>query len=49
MSDIVMLKSWVTIQLPEVYNPMLDVPQWRRIKTIGELRHEKQVGKNFNF
>ncbi|KAF4753431.1 Glycoside hydrolase 2 (Mannanase, beta-galactosidase), partial [Perkinsus olseni] len=38
MSDLVMLKAWVNVPLPKFYNPMLDVPEWRRMRTIAELR-----------
>ncbi|KAF4677835.1 Glycoside hydrolase 2 (Mannanase, beta-galactosidase) [Perkinsus chesapeaki] len=38
MSDLVTLKAWVNVPLPKFYNPMLDVPEWRRMRTIAELR-----------
>lgn len=38
MSDLVMLKAWVNVPLPKFYNLMLDVPEWRRMRTIAELR-----------
>ncbi len=43
MSDIVMCKTWVDVKPKEFYNPMLDTADWRRMKTIGELRYENSL------
>ncbi|CAD7958470.1 unnamed protein product [Amoebophrya sp. A25] len=43
MSDLVLLKSWVQVEPKQFYNPMLDISEWRRMKTIGELRFEQSL------
>lgn len=43
MSDLVMCKSWVKVEPRKLYNPMVDLEGWRRMKTIGELRHEHSL------
>lgn len=41
MSDLVMLKAWIQVNAKPFYNQMIDVPNWRRMKTIAALRHER--------
>ncbi|CEM20122.1 unnamed protein product [Vitrella brassicaformis CCMP3155] len=50
MSDIVICKAWIKVEPKRFYNPVLDVGTtegkeggWRRMKTIAELRQERQV------
>jgi len=43
MSDLVMCKAWVNVEPRKFYNPMLDVKEWKHLRTIGEIRHEKGV------
>lgn len=42
-SDIIMLKAWIQVDPKPFYNPMIDVPNWRRMKTIASLRREHLV------
>ena len=37
-SDIIMLKSWISVPLPNFYNPIIDLESWRAMKTIKQLR-----------
>eukprot|EP00398_MALV-I-01_sp_L67-1_P000579 gene579-949_t len=43
MSDLVLLKAWIEVEPKKFYNPMVDVPLWRRMKTIAELRRLHNV------
>eukprot|EP00392_Amoebophrya_sp_AT5.2_P003940 g3945.t1 len=43
MSDLVLLKSWVQVSPKQFYNPMLDIAEWRRMKSTGELRFEQSL------
>ncbi|KAH8738829.1 BMS1 like GTpase involved in ribosome biogenesis [Cryptosporidium ryanae] len=40
LSDIVFCKTWISISPREFYNPVVDLPTWRRLKTQAELRRE---------
>ncbi|OII71356.1 hypothetical protein cand_025150 [Cryptosporidium andersoni] len=40
MSDIVFCKTWITVNPREFYNPVIDLPEWRRLRTQAELRNE---------
>ena len=40
MSDLALLKAWVDVPITKFYNPMLDVPEWRKMKTMGQLKYE---------
>eukprot|EP01104_Vermistella_antarctica_P002314 TRINITY_DN1256_c0_g1_i1.p1 TRINITY_DN1256_c0_g1~~TRINITY_DN1256_c0_g1_i1.p1 ORF type:complete len:1183 (-),score=490.11 TRINITY_DN1256_c0_g1_i1:24-3572(-) len=46
MSDIVFLRSWFPVQPPRVYNPVTSLLEgnegWKRMKTVYELRREKE-------
>ncbi|KAH0484893.1 MAG: hypothetical protein KVP17_003841 [Porospora cf. gigantea B] len=42
-NDLVMLKSWTTVQPKKFCNPVLDREDWRKIRTISELRRAHQV------
>ncbi|XP_053990712.1 uncharacterized protein LOC128882900 isoform X2 [Hylaeus volcanicus] len=39
MSDIVLCKTWIQVKPKTFWNPVLDVPHWRRLKTMVEIRH----------
>lgn len=43
MSDLVVCKCWVTVPFKQFYHPVIDVPNWRPARLIGELRAEKGV------
>jgi len=57
LSDLVVCKCWVGVQPKQFYHPVIDVPQWRPAKLIGELRaqagvlvpdkRDSQYGKQF--
>ncbi|KAL7069407.1 hypothetical protein ACR3K2_00050 [Cryptosporidium serpentis] len=40
MSDIVFCKTWITVNPREFYNPVIDLPEWRGLRTQAELRNE---------
>lgn len=42
-NDIVLLKAWTQVEPKKFCNPVLDSPDWRRIRTIAELRRHHQV------
>lgn len=48
ISDIVFVRTWFTVEVPQLYNPVttLLLPQeekarWTGMKTVGQLRREK--------
>ncbi|KAL0216692.1 hypothetical protein P9112_008876 [Eukaryota sp. TZLM1-RC] len=41
MSDIVFLKTWVPVSLPFFYHPMIRTSLFRLMKTVGQLRAER--------
>ncbi|OII72225.1 BMS1 like GTPase [Cryptosporidium ubiquitum] len=43
LSDIVFCKTWVSMTPREFYNPVIDLPTWRRMKTQAELRKESNI------
>ncbi|KAH7647247.1 BMS1 like GTpase involved in ribosome biogenesis [Cryptosporidium bovis] len=43
LSDIVFCKTWISISPREFYNPVVDLPTWRRLKTQAELRRENNI------
>ncbi|CAK9022049.1 Ribosome biogenesis protein BMS1 homolog (Ribosome assembly protein BMS1 homolog) [Durusdinium trenchii] len=43
MSDLVVCKCWITVPFKEFYHPVLDVPNWRPARLIGELRAAQGV------
>lgn len=48
MGDIVFLRSWVTVPVPQFYSPVTDklLPYdqtWIGMKTVGRLRHEQGI------
>ncbi|CAN8311472.1 unnamed protein product [Cochlearia groenlandica] len=48
MSDIVFLKAWTTVEVPQFYNPLTTALQprdktWKGMKTVGELRREQNI------
>mmetsp|Transcript_56299 Transcript_56299/g.127990 ORF Transcript_56299/g.127990 Transcript_56299/m.127990 type:complete len:849 (+) Transcript_56299:678-3224(+) len=43
MSDLVICKAWVQVSPKKFYNPMLDLPEWRRMRTMAELRRDAEV------
>merc|ERR1711904_347435 len=48
MSDLVICKTWIAVNPQEFYNPMIDLREWRRMKTLGEIRHEHGVPNPWN-
>uniref|UniRef100_A0AC35TKD9 Bms1-type G domain-containing protein n=1 Tax=Rhabditophanes sp. KR3021 TaxID=114890 RepID=A0AC35TKD9_9BILA len=47
-SDIVFLRSWITVPIPKFYAPITDKlldPEikWTGMKTVGRIRHEEQI------
>ncbi|XP_064633506.1 ribosome biogenesis protein BMS1 homolog [Lineus longissimus] len=55
LSDIVFLRTWYQIQVPNFYNPVTTMllpkdlkNQWQGMKTTGQLRREKGVKGNYN-
>merc|ERR550537_1816938 len=42
-SDLVMLKAWINVEPKPFWNPMIDVPEWRRMKTIAQLRRDRET------
>jgi ribosome biogenesis protein BMS1 len=38
MSDLVMLKAWVPVDIPTFCNPMIDLDIWPRMRSINEVR-----------
>lgn len=43
LSDIVFCKTWVSMSPREFYNPVIDLPTWRRMRTQAELRRESNT------
>ncbi|KAJ1604895.1 BMS1 like GTPase [Cryptosporidium canis] len=43
LSDIVFCKTWVSMTPREFYNPVIDLPTWRRMRTQAELRRESNI------
>ncbi|KAF7458090.1 ribosome biogenesis protein BMS1 [Cryptosporidium felis] len=43
LSDIVFCKTWISMVPREFYNPVVDLPAWRRMKTQAELRREANI------
>ncbi|XP_050206240.1 uncharacterized protein LOC126655914 [Mercurialis annua] len=48
MSDIVFLRAWTQVEVPEFYNPMTTALQphnksWQGMKTVAELRRENSI------
>lgn len=43
MSDLVVCKCWVTVPFKQFYHPVIDVPNWRPARLIGELRASQGV------
>ena len=48
LSDIVFLRGWVRVDVPRYYNPVTSLLQakgegWTGMKTVGQLRYEKQL------
>jgi len=43
LSDLVICKAWVQVSPKKFYNPMLDLPEWRRMRTMAELRRDAEV------
>ncbi|KAH8584114.1 BMS1 like GTpase involved in ribosome biogenesis [Cryptosporidium sp. chipmunk genotype I] len=43
LSDIVFCKTWVSMTPRELYNPVIDLPTWRRMRTQAELRRESNI------
>ena len=53
MSDIVFLRSWTQVEVPQFYNPLTTALQprdkiWQGMKTVGELRREHNIPIPFN-
>jgi len=42
-SDIVICKSWLNVEAKKFYNPMLDVAEWKPLRTLAEIRLDKGV------
>lgn len=48
MSDIVFLRAWTQVDVPQFYNPLTTALQprdktWQGMKTVAELRREKNI------
>lgn len=48
MSDIVFLRAWTQVEVPQFYNPLTTALQprdqtWRGMKTVGEMRREHNL------
>lgn len=53
MSDIVFLRAWTQVEIPQFYNPVATSLQprdlsWRGMKTTAELRRENSVPIPYN-
>ncbi|CAJ1330640.1 unnamed protein product [Effrenium voratum] len=43
MSDLVVCKCWITVPFKQFYHPVMDVPNWRPARLIGELRASEGI------
>merc|ERR1711988_138769 len=43
MSDLVVLKAWINVEPKPFWNPMIDIPECRRMKTVAQLRRERET------
>jgi ribosome biogenesis protein BMS1 len=43
MSDLVILKAWVPVEIPTFYNPMIDLDIWPRMRSVNEIRRDTQT------
>ncbi|CAE7375608.1 bms1, partial [Symbiodinium necroappetens] len=43
MSDLVVCKCWITVPFKQFYHPVIDVPNWRPARLIGELRASQGI------
>lgn len=53
MSDIVFLRAWTKVDIPKFFNPVTTLlqakdAQWKGMKTVGELRREKNLAVPVN-
>ena len=55
VADIVFVRTWYPVQVPEFYNPVTSLllppaekNQWQGMKTVGQLRREKGVKREVN-
>ena len=55
LSDIVFLRTWYNVQIPEFYYPVCNLllnvelkMKWKGMKTIGQVRHEKGISVDQN-
>ncbi|XP_028650983.1 LOW QUALITY PROTEIN: ribosome biogenesis protein BMS1 homolog [Erpetoichthys calabaricus] len=55
MSDVVFLRSWFPVSVPQFYNPVTSLLQpvggkdkWTGMRTVGQLRHDLQVNLPHN-
>ncbi|XP_026192033.1 ribosome biogenesis protein BMS1 homolog [Cyclospora cayetanensis] len=43
MSDLIICKTWIKVSPRPFFNPVLDVPAWRRLRSHAEIRQAKQL------
>eukprot|EP00397_Hematodinium_sp_SG-2012_P009851 GEMP01009948.1.p1 GENE.GEMP01009948.1~~GEMP01009948.1.p1 ORF type:complete len:996 (-),score=245.75 GEMP01009948.1:342-3329(-) len=48
MGDLIVCKSWISVEPKKFYNPMLDVSEWKHLRTLAEIRRDKGVPIPFN-
>ncbi|XP_015790654.1 ribosome biogenesis protein bms1 [Tetranychus urticae] len=55
MSDIVFMRTWVKVDVPKFYTPVPNLllsleerKKWTGMKTVGQLRHERQIKVKMN-
>jgi len=41
--DLVICKSWISVEPKKFYNPMLDVKEWKQMRTLAKIRLDKKV------
>lgn len=50
LPDIVFMRTWFTVQIPQFYNPVTSLllppeekEKWRGMRTVGQLRHDLNI------
>jgi len=53
MSDIVFLRAWYPVDIPNYYNPVTSLlyeakDKWRGMRTVRQIREDQNLGISFN-